>query len=345
MPAPPDSQDSDAEDSDADAHAMARDRDAAAEAVPRDALVVAGPTASGKSRLALTFAEALGGEIVNADSMQVYTELRILSARPDPADEARVPHHLYGILPVTESCSAARWAALARAKIAEVRGRGRLPILVGGTGLYLRTLTRGLIDVPDIPDDVRAAARQRLRDIGDAAFHAELAARDPEMAARLSPGDGQRMLRAREVLDATGRSLADWQAEGTAGALGPLPAVILTPPRAALYEACDARFHTMVEAGALDEVRALNAVDLDPDLPALKAVGVRELRRVLAGTWTLEQAVAEAQQATRRYAKRQMTWFRHQAARDLTVVARTKEQLSDDLTRRLVRKVRKAVLT
>lgn len=311
--------------------------------MPRDALVIAGPTASRKSALALALARALDGEIVNADSMQVYADLRILTARPDADDEAAVPHHLYGILPATDPCSAARWARLARDAIADIRHRGRLPILVGGTGLYLRALTRGLIDLPEIPDAVRQAARQALRDHGDGAFHAALAARDPAMAARLEPGDGRRSLRAWEVLEATGRSLADWQADGTRDALGPLPAVILTPPRVDLYAACDARFTAMIDAGALDEVARL--AGLDRDLPAMKAVGVPELGRFLDHGWTLDRAVAAAQQATRRYAKRQMTWFRHQAARDLTVIQRVKEQLSDEMIRRLIRKVRKTVLT
>jgi tRNA dimethylallyltransferase len=284
------------------------------------ALVIAGPTASGKSRLALDLAAARHGTVINADSMQVYRELRILTARPDTAETARVPHRLYGVLSAAEPCSAARWRALALAAIEEARAEGRLPILVGGTGLYLRVLFDGLAEIPSIPQSMREAACARHRELGGEAFRAALARRDPESAARLAAGDTQRLVRAWEVIEATGRTLPDWQRAGVAGTgAHTYRTILLMPPRETLYAACDARFGAMVAAGALDEVRALLALGLDPALPAMKSLGVRELARHLAGEWTLEQAEEKARQATRNYAKRQMTWFRHQLAPDLVL--------------------------
>lgn len=283
-------------------------------------LVIAGPTASGKSRLAFDLAATHRGTVINADSMQVYRELRILTARPGEADTARVPHRLYGILSAAEPCSAARWRTLALAAIEEARRDGRLPILVGGTGLYLKALFEGLAEIPPVPQEVRDAARARHRELGSEVFHAELARRDPESAARLSAGDTQRLVRAWEVVEATGRTLPDWQRAGDAGTDAHVYRTILVmPPREALYAACDARFDAMVAGGALDEVRALLALGLDPALPAMKSLGVRELARHLAGEWTLEQAADKARQATRNYAKRQTTWFRHQLAPDLVL--------------------------
>lgn len=283
-------------------------------------LVIAGPTASGKSRLALDLAAAHRGTVINADSMQVYRELRILTARPGDAETARAPHCLYGILSVAELCSAARWRALALAAIEEARSNGRLPILVGGTGLYLKALFDGLAEIPPIPQNVRDAARARHRDLGGEAFRADLARCDPESAARLASGDTQRLVRAWEVVEATGRALPDWQrASGAGTGAYTYRTVLVMPPRDRLYAACDARFDTMMAAGALDEVRALLALGLDPVLPALKSLGVRELARYLTGEWSLEQAEGKARQATRNYAKRQTTWFRHQLAPDLVL--------------------------
>jgi tRNA dimethylallyltransferase len=278
-------------------------------------VVVAGPTASGKSALALELAEAFDGVIINADSMQVYDGLRILTNRPSPAEEARAPHRLFGVVPVDEVCSAARWRDLALAEITEAGASGILPIITGGTGLYIRALLEGLSPVPEIPAEVRAAARARHEEIGGAAFHHELATRDPEMAARLAPGDSQRLIRAWEVLETTGESLAGWQRQPSAGGTygGPVLMLALMPPRAALYVTCDTRFLAMIDDGALDEAKALDARGLDPALPALKALGVPELRRHLSGKCSLNEAIAAAQQATRRYAKRQLTWLRHQA--------------------------------
>ena len=275
---------------------------------PMPLIVVAGPTASGKSALALALAERFRGVVINADAMQVYRELRVLTARPGPADEARAPHRLYGVLALAEACSAARWRALAVAEIAAARAAGRLPIVTGGTGLYLDVLLRGIAPVPPIPAEVMAAAARRRARLGAAAFHAALVARDPE-AARLAPGDSQRTLRAWAVIEATGVPLGVWQRRAPAEPGEPARVFLLAPPRHLLYARCDARFVCMVEAGALAEVAALG--DLDPALPGMKAVGVGALRRHLAGEITLAEAVAAAQKATRRYAKRQLTWFRH----------------------------------
>jgi tRNA dimethylallyltransferase len=278
-------------------------------------IIVAGPTASGKSALALAIARACGGTIINADSMQVYRDLRVLTARPDDAALAQAPHRLDGILDGTELCSAARWADLAHGEIAAAHVTGRLPIVVGGTGLYLRTLLQGIAAVPEIPDAVREAARARHREIGGAAFRAELARLDPTSAEKLPPGDGQRLVRAYEVVRATGRTLGDWQKAGAEG-VQPYDSrqFVLLPPRDALYAACDGRLDTMIAAGALDEVAALAARGLSPDLPIMKAVGVPELAAYLAGALDFPSAIAAAQRATRRYAKRQYTWFRHQLA-------------------------------
>ncbi|MHB1219517.1 MAG: tRNA (adenosine(37)-N6)-dimethylallyltransferase MiaA, partial [Alphaproteobacteria bacterium] len=217
-------------------------------------LVIAGPTASGKSRLALDLAAARRGTVINADSMQVYRELRILTARPGEAETTRAPHRLYGILSAAEPCSAARWRALALAAIEEAHGKGRLPILVGGTGLYLKALFDGLAEIPPIPQSLREAARARHRDIGGEAFRAELSRRDPESAARLAPGDTQRLVRAWEVVEATGRTLPEWQRTDRAGAgVHAYRTILVMPPRDMLYAACDARFGAMMAAGALDE--------------------------------------------------------------------------------------------
>ncbi|MGQ9368465.1 tRNA (adenosine(37)-N6)-dimethylallyltransferase MiaA [Azospirillum sp. A39] len=278
-------------------------------------IVIGGPTASGKSALALDLALEFGGTVINADSMQLYRELEVLTARPGAEDLARAPHVLYGVLPAAERGSAARWRDMALAEIAAAHAAGRVPVVVGGTGLYLRTLTEGLCAVPPVPEEVRRAAHTRLQALGGEAFRAELAARDPA-AARLNAGDTTRLTRAWEVVEATGRPLSEWQRAAAEGAPAGLSFLVLVidPPRPALYAACDGRFAVMMARGALDEVRRLDALGLDPDLPAMKALGVPELRRHLHGDLAREDAVALAQQSTRRYAKRQVTWFRHQLA-------------------------------
>lgn len=306
------------------------------------ALVIAGPTASGKSGLALAVAEEFGGTVINADSMQVYDVLRVLTARPAPADESRAPHRLYGVLPPAQACSAALWRDMAAAEVAAAWAAGRLPIVVGGTGLYLRALQQGLSPIPEIPDAIRQAARAGLAELGNARFHALLAERDPVMAARLAPGNSQRLVRALEVLEATGRSLADWQAEPAEGGItARWLTVALLPPRDTLNAACDGRFRRMVEDGALDEVRALMALGLDPALPAMKALGVPELIACLRGTSGLDDAIAAAQRATRAYAKRQLTWFRHQLPQAVTLP----EQFSESLPSRFFPFIRRFLLT
>ncbi len=274
-------------------------------------VIIAGPTASGKSALALALAEAFGGTVINADSMQGYRDLDVLTARPGPATLARAPHRLYGTVDAAESCSAGRWREAAMAEIAAARAAGRLALLVGGTGLYLRALLDGLAPVPPLPPGARQEARTLHARLGGAGFRAALARLDPEAAERLAPGDTQRLVRAYEVAAATGQGLAAWRRAQAAPAIE-AAAILLLPPREALYAGCDARFRAMMAAGAEAEVAALLARGLDPALPAMKAVGVRELADALAGRLGREQATAAAQQATRRYAKRQYTWFRRQ---------------------------------
>ena len=275
-------------------------------------LVIGGPTASGKSALAADVAERFGGVVVNADSMQLYRDLPILTSWPDEGLRARAPHRLYGVLDGAERCSAGRWRALATAEIERAQEEGALPILVGGTGLYLKALLDGLAPVPAIPEPVREEVRTLLAQEGSAALHARLAARDPEAARRLQPGDSQRLMRAYEVIEATGRSLLAWQRERHEGFGGGAALLVLEPPREALYEACNERFDRMMEAGALDEAARLKARGLDPRLPVMKAVGVRPLLDHLSGATSLERAIVLGRQTTRRYAKRQTTWFRTQ---------------------------------
>ncbi|PKU24639.1 tRNA (adenosine(37)-N6)-dimethylallyltransferase MiaA [Telmatospirillum siberiense] len=295
-------------------------------------VVIAGPTASGKSALALKIAETFDGIVINADSMQVYDGLRVLTAQPSAEDAGRVPHRLYGVLPPSEVCSAGRWCALAAEACGEARAAGRLPVVVGGTGLYLKALMEGLSPVPDVPDLVRAETRERFAVMGNAAFHRALAEIDPVMAARLHPSNSQRLMRAWEVKIATGRSLADWQAEPATPALDArFFTLLVMPPRERLYARCDARFAAMIGQGALAEVHALLECRLDPALPILRALGFGELAAHLRGEMALEAAVAAAQQATRRYAKRQMTWFRHQLTADQIIGAQLSESLEDGI--------------
>jgi tRNA dimethylallyltransferase len=278
------------------------------------AVLIAGPTASGKSALALALAEALGGTIINADAMQVYRDLRVVTARPTPEEEARAPHLLYGHVDAAENYSVGRWCVDASAALAAVVQGGRLPILAGGTGLYFKTLTRGLAAIPPIPSQIRSAVRERLKREGIAALYAELSARDDASARRLMPADRARISRALEVVLATGRSITDWHAEGMKAALDPHAAVkvFLDVDRAQLYRRIDSRFDAMLASGALDEVRALAGRQLDPALPAMKAHGVPWLIRHLNGEIDLPAAVEAAKRDTRRYSKRQATWFRHQ---------------------------------
>lgn len=278
------------------------------------AVLIAGPTASGKSALALDLAERAGGVIINTDSMQVYRDLRIITARPTAAEEARVPHRLYGHRDAAINCSVGMWLDDAAAALAEARALRALPIFVGGTGLYFKALLRGLSSVPPVPSDIRVAVRARLDHDGAEALHAELARRDPAMGERLKPRDRARIARALEVIEATGRSLNDWHAHGLPPLLSPanVTALFLAPERAELYGRIDRRFGTMLAGGALDEVATLAGRGLDPILPAMKAHGVPALMRHLGGEISLAEAAAIGAKDTRHYAKRQFTWFRHQ---------------------------------
>ncbi|MBT6094181.1 MAG: tRNA (adenosine(37)-N6)-dimethylallyltransferase MiaA [Rhodospirillaceae bacterium] len=283
-------------------------------------IIVAGPTASGKSALALQLAEQFGGEIVNADSMQVYRELRVLTARPSAEDEARVPHHLYGVMSVAEVCSAGAWLEMALPCIDAIRRRGRLPVVCGGTGLYLKVLMEGIAPVPAVAPEIVEQAKQLYAEEGGELFRARLLEIDAA-AERLAPADSQRLIRAYAVAKATGRTLAEWQQDQPT--TPPLDArflrIVLTPDRDALYARINKRFDTMVGLGALEEALAVAGMNLDPDLPALKALGVPDFQRYANGECELEEAVDKAKQLTRNFAKRQMTWFRHQLDADVAI--------------------------
>jgi tRNA dimethylallyltransferase len=273
-------------------------------------VLIAGPTASGKSALALALAQQINGVIVNADSAQIYRDLRILSAAPTSDDLQRAEHQLYGVQDGALPCSAAEWAAMARGEVAEIHAKSCTPILVGGTGLYLRTLLDGIAPVPAIDPDVRARVREA--DVAD--NYLKLRTFDPQRAEKLKPGDTARINRALEVILSTGRTLSEWQEQregGIADAVELRPLVLL-PPRKWLYARCDERFARMIDEGAVSEVEALLARNLNPNLPVMRAIGVRDISSYLRGEATLDEAIAAGQQATRRYAKRQYTWFAHQ---------------------------------
>ena len=301
-------------------------------------LIIAGPTASGKSGLALAAADKYDGVIINCDSMQVYRELRLITARPSQEDEAEAPHKLYGVLAAGEACSAGIWRGLAVPEIEACWQAGKLPVITGGTGLYIKALMEGLSEIPEVPSEIREEVAARRDEIGVDAFHQELREFDPASAARLNPTDSQRVIRAYEVYLGTERSLTDWHKD--APTTPPLEAsyqsVIFEPPREELYTKCEARFDWMMDHGALDEVEALQALNLDPNLPAMKALGVPELIAYLDGELPLEDALAAAKQATRRYAKRQMTWFRNQIVQNNRVFAQYSERLLPEIFAKIV---------
>ncbi len=280
------------------------------------ALIVAGPTASGKSALALELAEHFRGTVINADAMQVYRELRVLTARPTAEDEARVPHALYGVRAATEAGSVAWWREAALAEMDAARQRARLPILTGGGGMYFASLTDGLAQIPDAGPEARAEARFLLKQIGPVALHARLAQDDPMTASRLRPTDSQRIARAWEVWRGTGTGLAAWQAAKACPAPWRFAAILLDPPRAELRAAIRQRFAGMIAAGALDEVRSLVGLSTDPDLPVMRAHGVRELAAHIRGEISLEEAGRRTELVTGQYTKRQATWFRHHRLAD-----------------------------
>jgi tRNA dimethylallyltransferase len=283
-------------------------------------LIIAGPTASGKSGLALAVAEAMNGTVINADSMQVYNGLPILTAQPGADDFAKAPHKLYGVLAPTDICSAARWREMALAEIRLAQQESRLPVITGGTGLYIKTLLEGLSPIPDIPAHFREEAAALQRQLGNPGFHQELAKRDPLTASKLDPLNTQRVVRAVEVLLATGKGLAAWQALPRIGPPEDLRfiTVVLAPPREQLYAACDGRFDKMLASGALQEARDFN--QHTPQQTSLsKALGYPELLAHLAGALSLGEAAQQARQSTRNYAKRQTTWFRHQVKTDIVL--------------------------
>ena len=303
-------------------------------------ILIAGPTASGKSALALALSRLLPVTIINADASQVYRDLRIVSARPSEAEEREAPHRLFGHVDGAESYSAAAWAADARTEIAKVRANWRIPLLVGGTGLYLRTLLDGIAPVPEIDPDVRKTVRALA--VGDA--YAALQSEDPAAAARLSANDTSRVARALEVIRSTGRPIAHWQAErvGGIGDAVRLVPLILLPPREWLLDHCDRRFDRMLESGAKEEVAALIARKLDPALPVMRAIGVREVAAMLADPANAPKLVEQAKIATRQYAKRQYTWFRNQPPTDWQ---RIDAQLGDDIVNDLAIKLQHMTLT
>lgn len=296
-------------------------------------IVVGGPTASGKSALAMDIALEFNGVIINADSMQVYDELRILTARPSEEDEKRVEHRLYGVMPPSEACSVGHWRELAVREVNDVLQSGRLPVVTGGTGMYIRALMQGLASIPPVPPEVRETVQELYQSQGGEAALAALAEVDPETAARLEPGDKQRVIRALEVQRATGEPLSHWLSEGNQGMLDHVAfqAIVLQPPRDMLYAHIDARFHQMIDEGALEEVSRVRDLGLDPDLPAMKAVGLRELGRYQDGDTTLEEAIASAQQASRNYAKRQLTWLRNQIPEAESYFAQYSESLRAEI--------------
>jgi tRNA dimethylallyltransferase len=279
-----------------------------------DAILITGPTASGKSALAVELAQRHGGEVVNADSMQVYDALHVLTARPFAGDMGGVPHHLYGTVPAGETYSTGKWLRSAEKAVGEIRARGRIPVFVGGTGLYFRALTGGLAEMPDVPGEIREKWRTRLKDDGPEKLHMELQKIDPRAAEILRPADGQRIVRALEIAEATGRSIVDFQeASGTAVIdADRAEKIVVLPDRKILHERINRRFEKMLDMGAVEEVRALLALRLSPEMPVMKAIGVPQIAGMLAGRLTREEVAAQAAAATRQYAKRQMTWFRNQ---------------------------------
>lgn len=280
----------------------------------QDAILITGPTASGKSALAVALAMRHGGVVINADSMQVYDTLRVLTARPSDEDMGGVTHHLYGHVPAGRLYSTGEWLREVAVLVERLRGEGRLPVFVGGTGLYFKALTGGLSEMPEIPADLREVLRARLQDEGAEALHAELAASDPETAAALKPADGQRIVRALEVFAATGRPIRDFQTGRGPVVVDPERAtkIVVQPEREVLRARIDRRFGVMLETGAVEEVEALLAQDVAPEMPVMKAIGVSQIAAMLKGEMSRDEVIERGSAATRQYAKRQMTWFRNQ---------------------------------
>ena len=295
-------------------------------------IMIAGPTASGKSQLAVDLARRFGGAVINADSMQLYADLTILTARPQPHDMQDVPHHLFGICDAAHRASVAEWLAFAATAMADVRAAGQLPIIVGGTGMYLQAGLRGIAPVPDVPEDVHQHCINLHQDLGGAKFRHALAGYDAEMAARLVDGDRQRLIRAMGVALATGHPLSWWQKQPHKGAfLGQATTIAMMPPRPTLYDRINHRFDHMVRHGAVDEVARLMARNLDPGLPLMKALGVAPIAAFLAGDITKDDATFAAKRDSRRYAKRQMTWIRNNFNAQITIEKKYSESLYEKI--------------
>ncbi|NTF42400.1 tRNA (adenosine(37)-N6)-dimethylallyltransferase MiaA [Agrobacterium rhizogenes] len=279
-----------------------------------DAILITGPTASGKSALAVELARAHDGVVINADSMQVYDTLRLLTARPSEEDMEGIPHHLYGHVPAGQAYSTGVWLREATELVARLRGERKLPVFVGGTGLYFKALTGGLSDMPAIPLEIRNRLRARLLAEGAEILHRELADRDAPVAESLNPQDGQRIVRALEVIEATGQSIAAYQGRTGPVVIDPDRAqkIVVLPERTLLHQRINGRFETMLAMGAEEEVRALLALDLPAEMPVMKAIGVSQIAAMLRGEMTRDEVLETASAATRQYAKRQMTWFRNQ---------------------------------
>ena len=275
-------------------------------------IVICGPTASGKSALAMKLANELNGEIINADSLQVYNELKILTSRPSINDTENIPHNLFGIRKMVEPCSVNIWIKLAKKSISQIIDRGRIPIACGGTGMYIHYLSKRLSKIPEIPNRVRLQARERLKVLGNENFSKELIKLDPLLGNKIPFGDSQRLTRAWEVMKATGQSLAAWNMEPDQATGLDLYHVLLMPDREILYRTCDQRFLGFMDQGAVAEAETIKNMNLDPSLPAMKALGLSQIIKYLDGEMNFDDAIKQAQQKTRNYAKRQMTWFRNQ---------------------------------
>ena len=295
-------------------------------------LMICGPTAAGKSGLALALAEAWGGTVINADSMQLYRDLRVVTARPDAADEARAPHRLYGVVDGAERASVAAWLDLLAVEVAAARDAGSLPIVIGGTGMYLQAALDGIAPIPEVPRDIHKACLDELASQGGAAFRAALATHDPSTAARLFDGDSQRLVRAMGVVRATGRSISAWQTDPHQGALSGVPLrLAVMPPRDETYDRIDRRFAMMMETGAVEEVTTLAGRRLDPSLPVMKALGVREIMAMQAGEISRERAIELASRDSRHYAKRQMTWIRNNFSAQKTITEKFSERITEEI--------------
>jgi tRNA dimethylallyltransferase len=310
---------------------------------PDKAIIIAGPTGCGKSALALDVAQSFFGDIVNSDSMQVYKELRILTSRPSTEDELRAPHHLFGYLPASEACSAGQWTAMAEKTLATIAQNGRLPIITGGTGFYLKSLLSGLAPIPPIPEDIRRWTRERFDVLGGEVFRAELSEFDPIAANVLPVSDRQRLMRAHEVFHATGKPLAYWHQCSVPAPLQDTDTAIIAfvPDRQTLYDSLDQRFHIMLTQGGFEEAENLFALDLPETLPAMKAVGVKQLLDFQRGRITYDIAITNAKRDTRRYAKRQLTWLRHQLNANFVVEA----QYSESMKAKIFTFIRQFLLT